>query len=294
MGKHLKQEFYHLSRSWLVLIILLALLIGSIVISSKDVIGEWCGWDAESPYMSLVDEVRFNHDMEYQLQRHTIDWIKERFSIRDPEADTLEEVYAVFQRPLYIRVMWYIAGLVLVSAVLPTVWVRLPLNTGVPGLSAKLTSSRRRVAIGKILVYYILAGAISLVSLLILSRIYAPSVMGQLGAGYCLRCLILRVLQDMAVLSIPLFIAFLCRSAVLTTVINLAYGCLCCWVNILAAGRENVLFLPFPAWLHGLRSLWQPGASPLWLIASALVSLAYILLFGWLSVRQFERSETKS
>ena len=293
MGKHLKQEFYHLSRSWLVLLVLLALLIGSTVISGKDVIGEWCGWDVEYPYMSLVGEVEFNHDMEYQLQRHTIEWVKERLSIRDTKADTLPEVYAIMQRPMYVRVMWYIAGLVLVAAVLPTVFVRLPLNTGVPQLSGKL-SSRRGVALGKVLVYFIIAGAISLITVLILSGIYAPSVAGQLGFGYCLRCLILRVLQDLAVLSVPLYIAFLCRSAVLTTVINLAYGCLCCWVNTLAAGRETVLFLPFPAWLHGLRSLWQPGSSPLWLIASALVSLAYILLFGWLSVRQFERSETKS
>ena len=292
MGKHLKQEFYHLSRSWLVLLVLLALLIGSTAISGKDVIGEWCGWDVEYPYMSLVGEVEFNHDMEYQLQRHTIEWVKERLSIRDTEADTLPEVYANMQRPMYIRVLWYIVGLVLVSAVLPTVFVRLPLNTGVPQLSGKL-SSRRGVALGKVFVYFIIAGAISLITVLILSGIYAPSVAGQFGFGYCLRCLILRVLQDLAVLSVPLYIAFLCRSAVLTTVINLAYGCLCCWVNTLAAGRETVQFLPFPAWLHGLRSLWQPGASAVW-IAAALVSLAYIVLFSWLSVRQFERSETKS
>ena len=289
MGKHLKQEFYHLSRSWLVLLVLLALLIGSTVISSKDVIGEWCGWDTESPYMSLVDDAEFTHDMEYQLQRHTIDWVKERLSIRDTGADTLPKVYAVMQKSLYVRVMWYIAGLVLVSAVLPTVLVRLPLNTGVPQLIAKL-SSRRGTALGKVLVYFIIAGAISLITVLILSGIYAPSVMRQLGFGYCLRCLVLRVLQDLAVLSIPLYIAFLCRSAVLTTVINLAYGCLCCWVNILAAGGENVLFIPFPAFLHGLRSLWQPGTPALWLGLSALVSLAYILFFCLLSVRQFERS----
>ena len=292
MGKHLKQEFYHLSRSWPILLVLLALLIGSCVISSKDVIGKWCSWDVEYPYMALVDEAEFSHDIEYQLKRHDLEWVKEGLSIRDTGADTLSEVYAIMQKPLYVRVMWYIAGLVLVSAVLPTVLVRLPLNTGVPQLSAKL-SSRRGVALGKVFVYFIIAGAISLITVLILSGIYAPSVAGQLGFGYCLRCLILRVLQDLAVLSVPLYIAFLCRSAVLTTVINLAYGCLCCWVNTLAAGRETVLFLPFPAWLHGLRSLWQPGASAVW-IAAVLVSLAYIVLFGMLSVRRFERSETKS
>ena len=293
MGKHLKQEFYHLSRSWLVLLVLLALLIGSIVISGKDVIGEWCSWDVEYPYMALVDEAEFSHDIEYQLKRHDMEWIKESLSIRDTEADTLPEVYTIMQKPMYVRVMWYIAGLVLVSAVLPTVLVCLPMNTGVPQLSAKL-SSRRGVALGKVLVYFFIAGVISLITVLILSGIYASSVMGQLGFFYCFRCIGLRVLQDLAVLSIPLFVTFLCRSAVLTTVINLAYGCLCCWLNILAVGSDHVLFIPFPAWLHGLRNLWQPGASPLWLIASALVSLAYILVFSWLSVQCFERFEPKS
>ena len=219
--------------------------------------------------------------------------VKEDLDMNSPQIEDLEDMYALYQRACYIRIMWYIGGLVLLAAVLPTALVRIPINTGVPDLSAKLCASRRCVALGKVLVYCLLVLLLSLLTALIQSAIYASSVMNQLGLGYCLRCLVWRMLQDLAVLSIPLYIAFLCHNAVLATVLNLGYGCLCCWLNILAAGQETVLFIPFPAFLHGLRSLWQPEASPLWLVVSALVSLGYILVFGWLSVRQFAKAKTQ-
>ena len=291
MGSHLKQEFYHLSRSWPILFIILVLLIGNIVISSRDVAGKWTYIRVTHPYLDLYDEAQFSRELEYAIRRRGLEQTKEDLDINSPQAETLEDLYAVYQQAGYIRIMWYIGGLFLMAAVLPTVLVRIPINSGVPDLSAKLCGSRRRVALGKLLVSCFGVLLLSLLTALIQSAIYAPSVSGQLGFGYCLRCLIWRMLQDLAVLSIPLYIAFRCRNAVMTTVLNLICGGLCCWANILAAGRETALFIPFPAWLHGLRSLWQPGASPLWLLLSALVSLAYILFFGWLSVRRFERSE---
>lgn len=90
-------------------------------------------------------------------------------------------------------------------------------------------------------------------------------------------------------LSIPMYIAFLCRNPFGVLGFNTLYGVLCYAVNVAAHYQDGVLFIPFPAWLHGLRSLWQPGTSALWLTASALVSLAWILVFAWLSVRYFER-----
>jgi hypothetical protein len=71
---------------------------------------------------------------------------------------------------------------------------------------------------------------------------------------------------------------------------NTAYGVLCYAVNVAAHYQDGVLFIPFPAWLHGLRKIWQPGTSALWLGLASLISLVYILLFGWLSVRRFERT----
>lgn len=293
MGKNLKQEFYYLRCNWLVLLLLLVLLIGNIVISNKDVVGKWTYIRVTHPYLDLYDEARFGSEMEYAIRRRGIDEVKEDLDMNSPQIEDLEDMYALYQRACYIRIMWYIGGLVLLAAVLPTALVRIPINTGVPDLSAKLCASRRCVALGKVLVYCLLVLLLSLLTALIQSAIYASSVMNQLGLGYCLCCLVWRMLQDLAVLSIPLYIAFLCHNAVLATVLNLGYGCLCCWLNILAAGQETVLFIPFPAFLHGLRSLWQPEASTLWLVASALVSLGYILVFGWLSVRQFAKAKTQ-
>ena len=53
---------------------------------------------------------------------------------------------------------------------------------------------------------------------------------------------------------------------------------------------RGVIPIPFPAFLHGLRSLWQPNGPGLWIALSALVSLGFIVLFTSLSLRCFERS----
>ena len=289
MGKNFKQELYHLSRCWLVLLVLVLLFAGSTVISAKEVPGVWNYTRVTHPYLSLYDEAQYSREFEYSLKRHSLEEIKEDQGMDSPEVESLEDMYAMYQRACYIRLMWYTAGLALLAAVLPPVLIRASLNSGIPGLCARLCGSPRRAALAKLAVFYLASGLISLSSTLFLASIYASTAMAQLGFGYCLRCVIQRLLLDWAVLSIPVYIAFLCRSTVLTALLDLVYGCLSCWVSILAAGRETVLFIPFPAFLHGLRSLWQPGASPLWLGLSALVSLAYIAFFGWLSVRRFER-----
>ena len=293
MGKSIKQEFYHLSRSWLLLVVLVLLLVCSAVISAKEVPGVWTYTRVTHPYLDLYDEAQYFQEFEYALKRHSLEEMKADQGMDSPEVESLEDMYALYQRSCYIRLMWYIAGLVLMAAVLPAVMIRASLNSGIPRLSAKLCGSPRRTALAKLMIFFLVSGLISILSTLLLTSIYASTTMVQLGFGYCLRCLVMRLLMDWSILSIPVYVAFLCRNTVMTALLNLAYGCLCCWINILAAAREGVLFIPFPAWLHGLRSLWQPEASPLWLTLSALVSLVFILFFGWLSIRRFERSEMK-
>ena len=120
--------------------------------------------------------------------------------------------------------------------------------------------------------------------------VYARYIVSRQGIGFFMGTLAAHTLMELAVLSIPLYIAFRCKNIFAVLGFNTLYGILCYAVNVAAHYQNRVLFIPFPAWLHGLRSLWQPEASPLWLGLSALVSLGYIALFGWLSVRRFDRS----
>ena len=201
--------------------------------------------------------------------------------------------YTALTEAEYTRVMWFGGGLLCLCIILPAVLIRYPLNTGVPDWSAKFCGSRRRVAHAKVLLCNLLILLFSLAYTLLLVYVYARYIVSRQGIGFFLGTLAAHTLMELAVLSIPLYIAFRCRNMFAVLGFNTLYGVLCYAVNVAAHKLDGVVFIPFPAWLHGLRSLWQPGASPLWLILSALVSLAYILFFSRLSVRRFERTEPK-
>ena len=58
-------------------------------------------------------------------------------------------------------------------------------------------------------------------------------------------------------------------------------------------GSDRLLPIPIPAYLHGLRPIWQVGGPGGWILFAALVSLGWIVLFAVLSVRSFARSLDK-
>lgn len=89
--------------------------------------------------------------------------------------------------------MWFLGGLVLLCAVLPSLLVAFPLHSGVPRLSAKLSGSPKRVAMAKICTYFAIVVIMSLVSALIQISLYAESSVRMLGFGVWLRGLILRL-----------------------------------------------------------------------------------------------------
>ena len=69
-----------------------------------------------------------------------------------------------------------------------------------------------------------------------------------------------------------------------------AYGVVCYILNVAACNSDKLLPIPIPAYLHGLRPIWQVDGPGLWIVYAALVSLAWIILFAALSVGSFTRS----
>ncbi len=301
MGKNLKQEFYLLRCRWGAWILLIMALLGCFLMENSTPVGTY--WDDVR-----IDAKDIQLMTKADMEGHVVYYTNNPNTMRDKELIGLgevyglppgsvknaEDIYAALTEAEYTRVMWFGGGLLCFCIILPAVLIRYPLNTGVPDWSAKFCGSRRRVARVKVLLCYLLLLLFSLAYTLLLIFVYARQIIYRQGIGFFLGTLAAHTLTELAVLSIPLYIAFRCKNIFSVLGFNTLYGILCYAVNVAAHYQDRMLLLPFPAWLHGLRSLWQPGASPLWLIASALVSLAYILLFGWLSVRQFERSETKS
>ena len=298
MGKTFRQELYQLRCRWKGWILLAIALAGCFVIARRDPVGVETHWKLDSPSLELVTKGRigafvysYRHNPRDRHYDPALTELLGWFGLEPDETADEESIFGLTTEAQYTRLMWFGGGLLLLCIILPSVLIRYPLNTGVPDWSARYCSSRRRVALAKVLVFLLVVLVFSLIYTLLLTAFFARHIVSRQGIGFFLGTLAVHTLMELAMLSIPMYIAFLCRNIYGVLGFNTLYGVLCYAVNVAAHYREDVLFILFPAWLQGLRSLWQPGTSPLWLVLSALVSLAYIVLFSWLSVRCFARKQ---
>ena len=296
MGKTLRQEIYQLRCRWGAWIFLCIAFWGCFLIAVNTPVGT-------ERYNVRIDSKDIQLMTKAYAERSVIHYTTSAKTRHDTELIGLgdsrglppgsvknaEEIYAAMTEAEYTRIMWFGGGLLCFCIILPAVMVRYPLNTGVPDWTSKFCGSRRNTARAKVLLCHLLILLFSLIYTLLLIFFYARHIVSRQGIGFVLCTLSVHTLMELAMLSIPLYIAFRCRSIYAGMGFNTLYGLICYAVNVAAHYQDTVLFIPFPAWLHGLRGLWQPGSSPLWLIASALVSLGYILVFSLLSVRCFAR-----
>ena len=297
MGKALRQELHQLrcrAGAWALLAIAL---VGWIVIGVKQPVGaERAHVDVRARcfYLYTRGEMEMWVNAYLKAPKTRLDTelaeLLPKYGLEPGSAKDGAGIYSLLTEAEYTRILWFGGGILLLCVILPAVMIRYPLDTGMPDWSGKFCGSRKRVVRAKLLVCHLLALLLSLIYVLVLIPIYAGEIISRQGIGFVLGTLAVHTLMELAMLSIPLYIAFRCRSIYACMGFNTLYGLICYGVNVAAHYRDGVLFIPFPAWLHGLRSLWQPESSPLWLGLSALVSLGYIALFGWLSVRCFDRS----
>ena len=305
MGRNLKQESYQFFHRWGAIILVLATLIGNYWLDAKLPIGaEKWDWSIDARCIELTTKGQMAAQTDFRKRRSEsqpgkypfAEYLAEYvhiYGLDDYGITAYEEVFPLIAKAQYARTQWFCGGLLFLCILFPPVLIRYPLSTGVPKLAARLCGSRKQVARAKLTFCYALAFLICLFTWLFQLLVYAGAIVSQAGFAYVLATLLLRILTDLAVLSIPFYLAFRISNPFAVLGFNTAYGFLCYAVNVAAHYLDNVVFIPFPAFLHGLRALWQPGASALWRILAALVSLAWILIFGWLSVRWFEKAGGK-
>ena len=296
MGKHLRHEVYVLLRRWPALLLILAALIGNYWLGGVKVAGAErynrridarCYWlISGSEFQSALESDRY-----YMKYTHrTEEDILKRYGLEEADISELEDIFPLLAGAQYRRCLWFLGGLLFLCMILPPVLIRDPLNSGVPALTARLTRSGRTSALAKIMVYYLCVLLISLISTLIQIGVYAGSIVSQAGFAYVLGTVLLRLLMDMAVLAAPLYLAFLIRRIPWLVAVEAAYGVVCYILNVAACNSDKLLPIPIPAFLHGLRPIWQVDGPGLWIAYAALVSLAWIVLFTALSVHSFKQS----
>lgn len=295
MIKVLKQELFVLSRRWAALLLILAALIGNYWLGGTHPVGmplhdrhveAKCFWlNSKWNYTSWYMHIESN-----KFTRMTLEEAVANYGLEDAGITSYAELYPLTAKAQHVRLLWFLGGLIFLCAILPPVLLRYPLDKGIPDLTAQLTGSRQKTALGKIVAFYLVVLLISLISTLIQIWAFAGSIVSQAGFAYVLGTVLLRLLMDMAVLSVPLYLAFLIRSIPGLVVVDIAYGVICYILNVAACGSDKLLPIPIPAYLHGLRPIWQAGGPTLWIVFAAAVSLAWIILFAALSVGSFTRS----
>ena len=268
MIKVLKQELFVLSRRWAALLLILAALIGNYWLGGTHPVGmplhdrhveAKCFWlNSKWNYTSWYMHIESN-----KFTRMTLEEAVANYGLEDAGITSYAELYPLTAKAQHVRLLWFLA---------------------------QLTGSRQKTALGKIVAFYLVVLLISLISTLIQIWAFAGSIVSQAGFAYVLGTVLLRLLMDMAVLSVPLYLAFLIRSIPGLVVVDIAYGVICYILNVAACGSDKLLPIPIPAYLHGLRPIWQAGGPTLWIVFAAAVSLAWIILFAALSVGSFTRS----
>jgi hypothetical protein len=300
MMKAFKQELFVLLRRWPAMLLILLVLLGNYGLGGLRPIGV-------ADYSHKVNAQCYELRSKWFYEAWSIQAANSKFSRLKPEeviaAYGLEDagiqdysyevLFPLTAKAQYVRILWFLGGLIFLCAVLPPVLIRYPLYTGVPDLTARLTRSRRRTALGRIAVYAAAVLFIGLVSILIQIWAFAGSILSRAGFGYVLYTVLLRLLTDLAVLSLPMFLGFAIRSTPLLILLNTVYGAACYALNVAASRLETAVPIPVPAWLHGLRPLWERGGPGGWIAFSVLVSLAWISLFTLLSLRCFDRAEAR-
>ena len=303
MAKLLKHETYILLRRWAALLFILGALVGCYLLDGtglpagiqkapynpdgtpeRRVDAKFYILKSKWNYDYLANNYRTNHNAHMTEER-----LAGMYGLEYTEGMSYEEIYPLTARPSYVRILWSIGGLLVLSAVLPPVLIRYPINTGVPFLAARLSRSRRKAALAKILMLDMIVMAISLLTALVKIWAFAGSIVSQTSLGYVLYTILLRMFMAVAVMSVPVWLAFAIRNLKGLIVVDTLYGIICYGLNVAACGSDKLLPVPIPAYLHGLRPIWQPGGPGLWIGYAILISLGWIVLFTALSVRYFER-----
>jgi hypothetical protein len=215
-----------------------------------------------APYFQLSDNVMFVQDCEYYIRFHSLGVTKARYNMQDLDVETPEEMYLATTEDQTKRIMWYCGGMIVILALLPALYICRDKKSRMPYMRAALAGAPVSEALAQILALYIVTALVSLLSQLCLVFFYVPYIVSELGASYFVRCLVQRVVTDLALISVPMLLAYLIDLTPICVITGAAYGVFSMVMNISAAGTSALARVPFPTgYLQGLRGYWSAGAA---------------------------------
>ena len=274
-------EWFHLSRSAVLILAVVILLVVDLFMSSRSKVTEDNLYQLpELP--STGTFINYFQDKntspsgaaQYMRMQGVLEDDKETAEYND-----LVEVYWACS-PRFFR--WILAsnkGLLAIPLIFVVVFLARDFPNRVFNASLYIGKKRREVFWGKTLFYFLLAFLVSLAGILLLTAVYAGAVFRILPAGYVWSRLLLHAFADACLMAVPYLVAFLTRNTVVTGFITALYCVLIRFTGII-----------YPAALKSDPAAWAQGTFPL---TMTLLDLAILVVCVVISAVLFEKKELK-
>lgn len=281
-------ELFHLSRSAVLLLAVVVLLVCDLFISSRSQVTEANMYDlAELPGSGTF--VNFFQDRNsgpagaaVYMRTPKVKGQPETAVLQDDPKTQYENIIDVFWAcsPYYFR--WILAsnqGLLVIPLVFVIMFLARDFPNRVFNDSLYIGKRRRDVFWAKTLFYFLLAFLVSLVGILLLTVVYAGGAFRYLPAGYVWSRMAIHALMDACLMAVPFLLAFLLRNTVLTGFVTALYCVLIRYTNVI-----------WPAAMKADKAIWAQGTFPL---TPTLVCLGLLVVCVGVSRVLFEKQDLK-
>ena len=281
-------ELFHLSRSAVLILAVVVLLVCDLFVSSRSQVTETNMYDlAELPGSGTFVNFFMDRNSDPSgaagyMRSPKVKGHPETAILQDDHSTQYENIIDVYWAcsPYYFR--WVLAsnkGLLVIPLIFVVLFLARDFPNRVFNDSLYIGKRRREIFWGKTLFYFLLAFLISLAGILLLTIVYAGGVFRNLSAGYVWSRMLLHALMDTCLMAVPFLLAFLLRNTVLTGVVTALYCVLIRFTNAV-----------YPAALKGNMAAWEQGTFPLVML---IVNLAVLAVCVAVSRILFEKQDLK-
>ena len=269
-----KTELYKISRSIIVLIIMVALIMLNIFIASRST--------DEEPIYSSGGFVTYFEDFQ-------LDTVKKYVNLENSKAETLSDLFWETHPIQFKYVLHRNLGMLFITMIFASYYIGMEFKSRSFNNSIYIGKSRNTVFLSKALVYYLAAALVSFLSVIVAIQFCASRVYELLPVYYVWRCILMYVLFDLGIMSVPLFFVFLFRNPALSGIASLLYSAI---VNIKGPASEG-LFSYEPNCLKMLPDIWNQAAPQELITKGIIVPIAFIAVFSALGLISFRKAQLK-
>jgi hypothetical protein len=217
----------------------------------------------------------------------SLETVKKAVGLPDSHAEDLYELSKELHPIQFRYVMHRNLAMLIFALIFAPFYIGMDFKSRAFNNSLYVGRSRTAVYLSRVVSYYVAAALMAFLSAVLLTVFNATAVFYMLPSSYIWRCIFLRVLLDMGIMSVPMLFAFLFRGPFFSGLCSLVYSL----ISILTGPAEKGILSFDPNSVKQLSGLWTIGASSDLLSKAVFVSLGFIAVctfLGWICFKKVQ------